>query len=189
MAAWLAAAYFDMPPRDEARALVAEIHRELPRVVRRRSSRASPPAPAMRAPAPPPSRPSRPARVLQARLRILMASVVAVFAAGVAAVLWLSIARPRLGRSGAPLPPVWGPADGYALFVRGLGGPQAILLGLLLLRGSLPAEGVVALAVDLPVFWWVASYLKSRESSATEAFGLAPSPRAGGPRSPRRPSC
>src|SRR5262249_51612492 len=84
-------------------------------------------------------------------------------------------ARRRPARvADAPLPPEWGPGDGYALFVRGLGAPQAILLGFFLVRGNLPAEGVLGMAVDLPVFWWIARYLRDHGSSMAQAFGLAP---------------
>ena len=73
----------------------------------------------------------------------------------------------------AALPPGWGFADGYALFVRAVGAPQAIMLVLLLLlpRGSL-IETALVVAADLPIFLWLRGYLRPRETSMTTAFGL-----------------
>ena len=79
----------------------------------------------------------------------------------------------RLGD--APLPPEWSASDGFALFVRALGAPQAILLVVFyVLRREAPADSLVMIAADLPVFWWVAHYLRARDRSMGGTFGLVP---------------
>ena len=45
-----------------------------------------------------------------------------------------------------------------------------------LLRRQSPLESVLAMAADLPVFWWIARYLRRRDTSMRAAFGLVPGP-------------
>ena len=75
----------------------------------------------------------------------------------------------------APLPPPWSGADGYALFVRGLGVPQAIaLLGFVVLRHETGFGTVLGMAADLPLFLWVIHYLRTQDTSMPATFGLVP---------------
>jgi uncharacterized protein len=113
--------------------------------------------------------------VLLARLRLLWA-LVTILLVGGAVALVLILARGSTARvADAPLPPDWSTADGYALFVRALGAPQAIVLtAFFLFRRASPFDGVVALAADLPVFLWVIAYLRARGGSIRAAFGFVP---------------
>jgi membrane protease YdiL (CAAX protease family) len=79
----------------------------------------------------------------------------------------------------AALPPIWSPGEGYALFVRGLGLPQALALAaFVVLRAETGIGSVVGIVSDLPLFVWVIGYLHARGSSMSEAFGLRPGRRA-----------
>lgn len=113
--------------------------------------------------------------VLLRRVRLLWALVTVLLLAGAVALARI-LARPSPARvADAPLPPEWSTADGYALFVRALGGPQAIvLMAFFLFRRASPFDSALAMAADLPVFWWVARYLRARDGSMRAAFGLVP---------------
>jgi hypothetical protein len=118
-------------------------------------------------------------RALQLRLRVLTGLMVVLLALGVLALVSWIRRRPPLRVADAPVPPEWSFSDGYALFVRALGGPQAIILAaLFILRrvGSfeMPLESPLGMAVDLVVFWWVARYLRHRRLCFAGTFGLAP---------------
>ena len=121
-------------------------------------------------------------RVLQQRQRVLWTLVVVLLlGAGLALVRMLS-ARSSARVASAPLPPDWSTADGYALFVRALGAPQAIVLVMFyFLQRETPFDSALIIAADLPVFWWVARYLRACGSSMPGAFGLVPR-REGWPR-------
>jgi membrane protease YdiL (CAAX protease family) len=114
-------------------------------------------------------------RVLQRRLRLLTACVVVLLAVGTL-FLVKGLVRPRALRvADAPVPPDWSFGDGYALFVRALGAPQAIVLvTFFLLHRQTPWETPLAMAADLPIAWWVVSYLRSRDAPLAATFGLAP---------------
>src|SRR5262249_55033312 len=116
-------------------------------------------------------------RVLLVRARALMALSVTLVVAGAAAGAGILVRR-RLPRvAAASLPPLWGPGDGYALFVRCLGAPQAIaLVAFVVLRRETGLGTAIGMAADLPIFLWVAYYLGRRDSSMREAFGLWPRP-------------
>jgi len=80
----------------------------------------------------------------------------------------------------ATLPPAWSGTDGYALLVRGVGIPQALLLGAaLVLRGTGTPATPLAMAADLPLFWWVARYLRATGSGWRETFGVPARPGSG----------
>jgi membrane protease YdiL (CAAX protease family) len=121
-------------------------------------------------------------RVLQQRQRLLWALVTALLGAGAIALVRI-VARPAAARvADAPLPPEWSAADGYALFVRALGAPQAIILVLFyFLRRETPADSALMMAADLPIFWWVAGYFRAADRSVAAGFGLVPR-REGWPR-------
>jgi membrane protease YdiL (CAAX protease family) len=117
-------------------------------------------------------------RALQIRLRALMALVLALLVAGVVACARLVRERPTRVAD-APLPPVWSAGDGFALLVRGLGAPQAIILVTFsLIPRQASFATLLAMAADLPVFWWVARYLGARGESMASAFGARPRPGA-----------
>jgi membrane protease YdiL (CAAX protease family) len=114
-------------------------------------------------------------RVLQQRQRLLWALVAVLLGAGAIALVRTLARREPVRVADAPLPPEWSAADGYALFVRALGGPQAIILVLFyFLRRDTPADGVLMMAADLPVFCWVAGYLRATDRSIGACFGLVP---------------
>jgi membrane protease YdiL (CAAX protease family) len=178
MANWVSAAYLGAPPGAEAgQALIAEIRDDLEpgwftdTLTGRIAARIGDASTRSRAEAAIVAR----GRVLELRLRLLMALVIALLVAGTVALAWM-LARRSLRRvAGAPLPPDWSTADGYALFVRTLGAPQAIIVAFYFFfpRAS-PFESALTMAADLPVFWWIAHYLRGRESSMPAAFGLVP---------------
>src|SRR6266446_1533471 len=185
MASWVSAAYLGAPPEaDAGRALIAEIRDRLgpdwftDRLVGRIAARIGDASARSQAESAMVAR----GRVLHLRLRLLMALVTVLLAAGAFALTRMIARRSPVRVAGAPLPPDWSTADGHALFVRGLGAPQAIILVIFFLfRRPSPLESVLAMAADLPVFWWVARYLRGRDSSMRAAFGLAPG-RDGWPR-------
>ena len=185
MASWVSAAYLGAPLEPEAgRALIAEFRDKLgpdwftDTLVGRIAARIGDARARSQAESAMVAR----GRVLHLRLRLLMALVTVLLAAGALALTRI-LARPSPVRvAAAPLPPDWSTADGYALFVRGLGAPQAIVLVIFfLLRRQSPLESVLVMAADLPVFWWIARYLRGRDSSMRAAFGLVPG-RDGWPR-------
>jgi membrane protease YdiL (CAAX protease family) len=181
MGTWLSAAYLEpVPAANEGRAMIAEIHDRIDpdwftdTLRARIASRIGDAATRAQAEAAIVAR----GRALQTRLRALIALVTALLVAGILACVGLARRGPaRL--ADAPLPPIWSPGEGFALFVRGLGAPQAIiLLTFVLIPRQAPYATVLAMAADLSIFWWVARYLRARESSARVTFGLRPRPGA-----------
>src|SRR5262245_35135667 len=178
MAAWATAAYLDPPPAPgEGRALIAEIARDRPEnwftdtLTRRIASRISDAQARASADAAILAR----GRVLLVRARALMGASVALVMVGAGAGAWMLVRRRRPRVAAAPLPPPWSPGDGYALFVRSLGAPQAIaLVAFVVLRRETGLGTAIGMAADLPIFLWVAHYLGSRDNSMREAFGLWP---------------
>jgi CAAX protease family protein len=185
MASWISAAYLGLPPgADAGRDMIALIRDTLEddwfadTLVARIATRIEDMPARTEAHAGIVSR----GRILQRRLRLLMALTLALIVLGtLILVRWLARrSSPRV--ADAPLPPDWSFADGYALFVRGLGVPHAIILVILfLLRRETPFEPVLMMAAELPLFWWVAVDLQARQTSMGAAFGLIP-PRQAWPR-------
>ncbi len=195
MASWLTAAYLEKPSPDEGRELIDEIRDALGPgwFADTLTARIAAAIGDARASAEAEAAVVQRGRVLQQRLRVLMGLACAAFAAGAAGLVWIAVGRRSVRVADAPLPPVWRPGDGYALFVRGLGAPQVLLLILYLVgrqllqlgqRGhniadlgvQLPLEGALAIAADLPILWWIAHCLRSRGTSMREALGLTPAP-------------
>jgi len=178
LAGWMTAAYRDPPPAPPAgRARIAEIDEELPatwfsdtlttriagRIGDARAQASAEGAILARG------------RDVLFRARILMAASAALLAAGLTAAGWLLRRRAPARIADAPLPPLWSGVEGYALFARGLGAPQAIALVLfLVLRRETGFGTALGMAADLPLFWWVARYLRGQDSSMGAAFGLGP---------------
>jgi CAAX protease family protein len=177
MASWVSAAYLEPAPESEdGQAMIAEIHDRLDpdwfadTLRARLAARIGDAATRSQAEAAIVAR----GRALQLRQRIMMMLVVVLLVAGVLACVGLARRGPARVAD-APLPPGWSPGDGFALFVRGLGAPQAIiLLTFSLGPRQAPFATALAMAADLPIFWWVARYLRRRESSAGVTFGLRP---------------
>ena len=177
MAAWATAAYVGPPPAaDAGRALIAEID-DLPAtwftdtLIRRIATRIGDTEARARAEAATLAR----GRALLLRARGLIAISLALLAAGGLALVWMLARRGSVGVARAPLPPLWSFADGYALFVRGLGAPQAIaLVAFIALRRETGFGTVLGMAADLPLFWWVIHYLRRRDTSMRATFGLVP---------------
>jgi uncharacterized protein len=178
MGAWVSAAYLDPPPETQAgHALIAEIRDErepdwfTDTLTARIATRVGDAETWSEAQTAILTR----GRMLQLRLRLLMALVVGLVVFGVLAVVRVLARRSRVRLADAPVPPEWSLGDGYALFVRALGAPQAIILvGFFLLRRDAPFETPLAMAADLPILWWVARYLRTRQLSLAATFGLAP---------------
>ena len=178
MASWVGAAYLGAPPgAEEGRALIALLRDELDRdwfadtLTRRIAARIGDASAQSRAESAIVAR----GRTLQLRLRVLMALVAALLVAGALVLAWMLARRSRVRVADAPLPPDWSMADGYALFVRGLGAPQAIIVVILfLVHREGPFETLLIMAASLPVFWWVAGYIRGRDRSIRAAFGLVP---------------
>ena len=177
MAAWAMAAYLDPPPAAAVgRAAIAAID-DLPptwftdTLVRRIATRIGDAAARTRAEAAIVAR----GRALLRRARALIALSLALLAAGGAALVWMLARRRRARVAGAPLPPLWTLGDGYALFVRGLGAPQAIALVLFIaLRRETGFGTALGMAADLPLFCWVFLYLRRRGTTMRQTFGLVP---------------
>jgi hypothetical protein len=177
MAAWATAAYVDpRPAADAGRALIAEID-DLPAtwftdtLIRRIATRIGDAEARAQAEAAILAR----GRALLLRARGLMAVSLALLAAGGLALAWMLARRRSVSIASAPLPPLWSFADGYALFVRGLGAPQAIaLVAFIALRRETGFGTVLGMAADLPLFWWVILYLRRRDTSMRATFGLVP---------------
>ncbi len=177
MATWATAAYAGPPPAAAAGgALIAEID-DLPAtwftdtLIRRIATRIGDTEARAQAEAATLAR----GRALLLRARSLMAISLALLAAGGLALVWMLARRRSAGIASAPLPPFWSFADGYALFVRGLGAPQAIaLVAFIALRRETGFGTVLGMAADLPVFWWVIHYLRRRGTSMRATFGLVP---------------
>ena len=126
-------------------------------------------------------------RALLLRARGLMAVSLALLAAGGSRWRGCSRGAEASALASAPLPPLWSFADGYALFVRGLGAPQAIaLVAFIALRRETGFGTVLGMAADLPLFWWVIHYLRRRDTSMRATFGLVPRREAGLRSSARR---
>jgi CAAX protease family protein len=181
MASWLGAAYLEpAPAREDGRAMLAEIRDRIDpdwfadTLRARIAGRVGDAATQAQAEAAIVAR----GRALQLRLRALIALVAALLVAGLLACVGLARRGPaRL--ADAPLPPIWSLGEGFALFVRGLGAPQAIVLVTFAVTPRQPPLATaVAMAADLSIFWWVARYLRARESSARATFGLRPLPGA-----------
>jgi membrane protease YdiL (CAAX protease family) len=177
MAAWATAAYVGPPPAVVAgRALIAEID-DLPAtwftdtLIRRIATRIGDTEARAQAEAATLAR----GRALLLRARGLMAVSLALLAAGGLALAWMLARRRSVSIANAALPPLWGFADGYALFVRGLGAPQAIaLVAFIALRRETGFGTVLGMAADLPLFLWVIHYLRRRDTSMRATFGLVP---------------
>ena len=181
-AAWITAAYLGPPPAPSVgRALIAQATRDLPErwfrdtLVRRIAERVGDTDARARAEAAILAR----GRALLIRARALMLVSVVLVAAGAIALVWMLRGRRSALVAHAPLPPPWTAGDGYALFVRGLGAPQAIaLVGFIVLGQATGFGTVLGMAADLPLFVWVAVALRARRTSMREAFGLVPRGRA-----------
>jgi len=178
MAGWVTAAYLAPRPTPEAgRALIGDIDEELPAtwfsdtLTKRIAARIGDARARARAEAAILAR----GRDLLLRARILMAGSAAILLIGLLALGWMLARRGSAHIASAPLPPMWSGADGGALFVRGLGAPQAIaLLAFVALRRETGLGTVLGMAADLPLFWWIIHYLRTRDSSMRAAFGLVP---------------
>jgi hypothetical protein len=177
-AAWIAAAYLGPRPAPaDGRALIGQAERDLPEswfrdtLVRSIAHRIGDAEARARAEAAILAR----GRALLIRARALMLVSVGLVAAGAIALVWMLRARRDAEVAGAPLPPPWTPGDGYALFVRGLGAPQTIaLVGFIVLGQATGLGTVLGMAADLPLFLWIAVYLRARGTSMRDAFGLVP---------------
>lgn len=179
--AWVTAAYRAAPSAEAGRALIREVEDALPAtwfadtLVRRIAERIGDADARARAEAAILAR----GRVLLVRVRALTAASAALLALGLVALWWMLGRRGGARVADAPLPPGWSGADGYALFVRGLGVPQGIaLLAFVALRHETGLGSLLGMAADLPLFAWVWHYLHTRDSSMRAAFGLLP-PRRG----------
>jgi membrane protease YdiL (CAAX protease family) len=178
MGGWVSAAYLDPPPGVEAaRVLIADIRDErepdwfTDTLTARIATRVGDTATRSQAQTAILAR----GRALQLRLRLLMALVAGLLVLGVLALMRVLTQRSPLRVADAPIPPDWSSGDGYALFVRALGAPQAIILVIFfLLRRDTPFETPLGMAADLLIFWWVARYLRSRQLSIHATFGLSP---------------
>ncbi len=178
MTVWVTAAYLAPPPTPEAgRALILQIDDALPpswfadTLIRRIAGRIGDAEARARAESAIVAR----GRALLLRARVLMAVSLALLAMGALALVWMLKRRGSTEVARAPLPPPWSGADGYALFVRGLGVPQAIaLLGFVVLRHETGLGTVLGMAADLPLFLWVIHYLRTRDTSMRATFGLVP---------------
>lgn len=178
VAQWVSAAYLGAPPADEAgHALIAEIRDDqesdwfTDTLAWRIATRIGDSATSREAQAAIVAR----GRTLQLRLRALMGLVLGLVVLGAFALVRLGARRSDARVADAPLPPEWPAGDGYALFVRALGAPQAIILVIFfVLRRDSPLENALVMAADLPIFWWIARYLRRRDSSIPATFGLVP---------------
>ncbi len=185
MAGWVSAAYLGPPPPpDEGRALIAEIDDELPEnwftdtLTKRLAGRIGDAVARSRADAAILAR----GQALLLRARALMAVSAALLLLGVLAGALMLARRRRARVADAPLPPLWSTGEGYALFARGLGAPQAIaLVAFVVLRRDTGLGTALGMAADLPLFWWVIRYLRRRDSSMRAAFGLWPGRRGWAP--------
>ena len=116
---------------------------------------------------------------LAGRLRVLVACGFGLVAAGGIA----ACVSPGRGRpiGAAPVPPAWPARDGWALFVRGLGAPQALTMAFFwLARHETPLDPLVGMVADLALYAWVLGYLRARGERPVDAFGLVPRPGSGG---------
>jgi len=178
MADWLRAAYLGVPPaRDTGRALIAEVRDAVEPnwfsdvLARRIADRIGD----AKAQSVAESHILARGRALQQRQRLLWALVAVLLFGALAALVRILTARSSARVADAPLPPDWSTGDGYALFVRALGAPQAMVLVMFyFLRREMPFDSALIIAADLPVFWWVARYLSAHGSSMRAAFGLVP---------------
>jgi len=178
MSDWLRAAYLGVPPaRDTGRALIAEVRDAVEpnwfsdTLSRRIADRIGD----ARARSVAESHILARGRVLQQRQRLLWALVAVLLLGALAAIVRILTAPSSARVADAPLPPDWSTGDGYALFVRALGAPQAMVLVMFyLLRRQMPLDSALIIVADLPVFWWIARYLKAHGSSMRAAFGLVP---------------
>src|SRR5262245_11368252 len=178
MADWLRAAYLGVAPaRDTGRALIAEVQDtvELDWFSDTLSRRIADRIGDARARSLADSHILGRGRVLQQRQRFLWALVAVLLLGALVALVRMLNTRSSGRVADAPLPPDWSTGDGFALFVRALGAPQAIVLVIFyFLRRDMPFDSALVIAADIPVFWWVARYLRAHDSSMRAAFGLVP---------------
>ncbi len=185
MLAWVTAAYRSPPPSPNAgRTLIREIEDELRpswfsnTLVRRIATRIGDAPQRAQAEQAILTR----GQALLIRARLLTATSAGLLVLGAVALWWMLARRsgPQVGN--APLPPDWSGADGYALFVRSLGVPQAIaVLAFVVLRRETGLGSLLGMAADLPIFLWVWHYLRTHDSSMRTAFGLRPRRRGWAP--------
>jgi membrane protease YdiL (CAAX protease family) len=112
-------------------------------------------------------------RSILVRWRALTAlEVILVIAA--LALLVREVRRGRFARFGsAPLPPVWGLGEGYALVVRAVLGLLGITLAVVVFLPDWPTTIRLAPFLGgLPVLLWTGAYLRARGESFTRSFGL-----------------
>lgn len=118
---------------------------------------------------------------LAARLRLLVASGFGLVLVGIVALCVPPRRRPALPIGSASVPATWPTGDGWALFVRGLGAPQALALAFFyVVRRETPLEPLVGMLADLALFAWVFFYLRVRGERPTAVFGVVPRPGSGG---------
>lgn len=185
MARWVTAAYLGtVPDLPAGRAIIAEIKTERPAdwfadtLVARVAARVGD-APAVSAAE---AAIAARGRTLLLRLRVLTILGGGLLAAGALALVAALARRSGVRVAMAPMPPAWTAADGYALFVRGLGAPQVLSLVLyVLIRRETSVGTALAMAIDLPLFWWIVRYHAARGTSAWETFGLTARPGGAGP--------
>jgi membrane protease YdiL (CAAX protease family) len=116
-----------------------------------------------------------------ARLRLLVVSGFGLALVGLVALCVPPRRRPAPPIGSAALPPTWPARDGWALFVRGLGVPQALAIaGYYVVRRESALEPAVGMLADLALFAWVLSYLRARAERPAAVFGLVPRPGSGG---------
>ncbi len=179
---WVRAAYNGPPPRAaDGRAIIAEIDEGLEggwfadQLAMRVAERIGDGDTARRAEA----AIVRRGASLAARLRLLVACGFLLVAVGLCALCML-LRRPGPPVGAAPVPPAWPARDGWGLFVRGLGAPQALALAFFyVVRRETPFEPLVGMVADLALFAWVLLYLRRRGESPVATFGLAPLPGSG----------
>src|SRR5262249_54291223 len=114
-------------------------------------------------------------RVLLHRARTLMAVSAALLLLRVPSVAFVIARRRAVRVAEALLPPVGTPPERPPLFVRGLRVPQAPgLVAFVMLRREPGLGTVIGMAADLPLFLWIAYYLRTQDRSTSSAFGLWP---------------
>ncbi|PWU25471.1 MAG: hypothetical protein C5B48_01185 [Candidatus Rokuibacteriota bacterium] len=179
MGVWVSAAYLDPPPDAESGTdIIADIRDErapdwfTDTLVARIAARIGDAATGLEARAAIVER----GRVLRMRLRMLTAFITALLLLGAVSLVRGLTRRASVRVADAPVPPDWSLGDGYALFVRALGVPQAITFVVIFLLPdrNTPFDTPLAMAADLTIFWWVARYLRSRQQPIAPTFGLVP---------------
>ena len=116
-------------------------------------------------------------RDLAARLRVLIGCGIALLGMGAIALCLTPWRRPALPIGSAPVPARWPLADGWALFVRGLGAPQALTLAFFyVVRRETSLDPIVGMLADLTLFAWITVYVHARHQRVRDVFGLVPLP-------------